>query len=84
MRLSVPVSVTVLLAASMPAFAAPTDSSNTASQTHPQLEQRSPIFGVYGLIAKGLWKGGKVRFSAVLAPDHRAEHKRFGVGSLQL
>jgi hypothetical protein len=84
MRLSVPVSVIVLLAASMPAFAAPTDSSNTASQAYPQLEQRSPLFGIYGFIAKELFKGGEVRSSAALASDHRAEHKRFGVGYLRL
>ncbi len=78
MRLSVPVSIVLLLAASMPAFAVPISSSNTVPQTHPQLEQRSPL--LYGFIAEELFRRGVVRSSAVLVSDQRAEHKHFGAG----
>ncbi|KAF8333718.1 hypothetical protein F5887DRAFT_993191 [Amanita rubescens] len=74
MRLSVPVSVIVLLVASMPAFAAPTDSSNTASQAYPQLEQRSPLFGVYGFIAKELFRGGEAIYE--YAKNRKSHHYR--------
>jgi hypothetical protein len=77
MRLSVPVAIVLFLAASMPAFAAPSSSSN-----NPQLEQRSPLFGPLGLI-EDAFKIGKVRSSAVLAPNHRTERERFGLGYLQ-
>lgn len=73
MHLAVPISVILVLAASMPAYAMPYG----APQTFPEIEQRSPapLVGPWGLAMKELVEGDEVRSSVVLGPGQGTEHK---------
>ena len=72
MRLAVP--VLLVLAVSMPAYAAPYG----PPQTFPDIKQRSPapLFGPIGWAIKGLVEGGEVRSSVVLELGQGTERKR--------